>query len=131
MTPLVVEAGGGVLVTRGWAYSPDGRTVDLDLLAEPETATVVGVFVVPPRSARSIHPDSVETPYPLLGAVVRRTDPPDSLPAGIVLLDPPVLDAGSHRSYVFQWFSFALIAAVGGTLLTVRGAGDRRLPSAA
>ena len=38
----------------------------------------------------------------------------------LATIDPPSLDEGPHRSYAIQWFSFAAIALVGGTLL-VRG----------
>lgn len=37
-------------------------------------------------------------------------------------LEPPVLDNGPHRSYAIQWFSFALIALIGGIVLFRRSA---------
>ena len=38
----------------------------------------------------------------------------DAVPRRLPL---PVVDAGSHKSYAIQWFSFAAIAVAGGLLL--------------
>jgi surfeit locus 1 family protein len=46
-----------------------------------------------------------------------------------VRLGEPILDDGSHFSYAVQWFSFALIALIGGALL-VREERARRRASA-
>jgi cytochrome oxidase assembly protein ShyY1 len=46
-----------------------------------------------------------------------------------VRLGEPVLSDGSHRSYAIQWFSFALIALVGGTLLVREELVRRRVPA--
>jgi cytochrome oxidase assembly protein ShyY1 len=37
-----------------------------------------------------------------------------------VRLTIPALDEGPHQSYAIQWFSFALVAVVGGVALSRR-----------
>ncbi len=124
ITPLVLDDGTGVAVIRGWVYSPDGRTVDRARLEEPETATVSGVLLPPSADWRAVHPESLSAAYPRLPLVLRRTVPPGSLPGGIVVLDPPVIDEGPHLGYAIQWFSFAVIAVVGGAVLALKSDGS-------
>ena len=56
-------------------------------------------------------------PYPVRGlAILQR---PDSLlPTFPRRIEPAPLDDGPHLSYAVQWFSFGLIAVVGGIVLT-------------
>src|SRR5213592_2464550 len=49
VTPLRLAAGAAVLVDRGWAPSPDAFHVDHTLYREPDTATVTGIALIPPR----------------------------------------------------------------------------------
>jgi surfeit locus 1 family protein len=129
VTPLRY-ADRAVLVERGWTPSPDGYGAPLDALAEPDTATVTGVLVSPPRGAapdsgdwplhvRRDDPVSLAArfPYPLAPLVLRRTAAAQSLPPGLRTLAAPALDNGPHLSYAIQWFSFAAIAIVGGGIL--------------
>ncbi len=54
-------------------------------------------------------------PYPVLPVVISRT-PRDSVGGYPRALAPAPLDDGPHLSYAIQWFSFATIALVGGTI---------------
>jgi len=54
-------------------------------------------------------------PYPVIPVIIRRT-PPDSAGGYPRALTPAPLDDGPHLSYAIQWFSFATIALVGGTI---------------
>src|SRR5439155_19596538 len=45
VTPLRLTGGRGVLVERGWVFSPDAMTVELDSLREADSATVDGVVI--------------------------------------------------------------------------------------
>lgn len=117
LTPLAIDGGPVVLVNRGWTYAADGRSVDLAALSEPETTTVRGVLLRPRRDALGVSPDEVITEGVVIPFLLRRTEPPDSIPAGLVPLDLPAATDGPHLSYALQWFSFALIAVVGSIIL--------------
>jgi len=123
VTPLRFADGTGILVQRGFTYAPDGMTVDLAAVAEPESTVVRGILLAP-TGRGAVHPDTAQVGYPLFPLVVRRTQVDTGLPARLALVGPPVLDEGPHLSYAIQWFSFALIALVGGVLLARRVGAD-------
>ncbi len=151
VTPLRLEDGTAVLVERGWAPSPDGKTVELAKFAEPAESQVVGTLArtsMPaavssgttwPLYVRRPNASEIESrfPYPLRSMTLRRTVPPAAAPAELIPLPHPDFTNGSHLSYAIQWFSFATIAVVGSAILvwsrgrhpTVRGSGvdERRL----
>jgi len=108
VTPLRLADGAAVLVDRGWVPSPDAYHVDLRLYREPDTATVVGLALIPPRGRGDVH----TTGYLPFVIQLEAPDPPRErgLPRRWPL---PALDDGSHLSYAIQWFSFAAIALVG------------------
>jgi surfeit locus 1 family protein len=116
ITPLRLTDGSTVLVDRGWVYSPDAVHVDQSAYREPETATVTGIALVPPRGRG----DVVLAGTGLLPFVIQLVgpEPPRGLPRR---WPPPVLDNGPHLSYAIQWFSFALIALVGTAVMIRRG----------
>lgn len=121
-----------VLVYRGWVYSPDALRVDLSRWREPDRAAFEG-FVLPwptapregspavrgePRALRWLDPAAAArlVPYPLEPYTVVALG--DSIaPDAPARLEVPPLDDGPHRSYAFQWFSFAAIALGGGAML--------------
>ena len=114
ITPLRLAAGAAVLVDRGWAPSPDAFHVDHTLYREPDTATVTGIALIPPRGRGDV---SVAGFLPFV-VQLETHDPTAGLPRRWPL---PALDNGPHLSYAIQWFSFAVIALVGTAVLIRRG----------
>ena len=114
VTPLRLADGSAVLVDRGWAPSPDAFHVDHTLYREPDTATVTGVALVPPRGRGDVD----VTGFLPFVIQLESADPARGLPRR---WPPPTFDDGPHLSYVIQWFSFALIALVGTALLIRKG----------
>jgi cytochrome oxidase assembly protein ShyY1 len=119
VTPLRFADGTGVLIQRGFAASPDARTVDAARLVEPESTVVEGVLLSA-AGRLAVHPESLALGYPLLPLVVRRTAAVAGMPRGLAVIGLPPLEDGPHLSYAMQWFAFALIALVGGGLLSRR-----------
>jgi surfeit locus 1 family protein len=132
VTPLVLADSTAVLVERGWVFSPDGRTVELTSVSEPDSADVRGVLVgvssLPavtvadstwPRHVRRVDPEALapDYPYALRSLVLRRTELPEHAPTVLRAVQLPGLTEGPHLSYAIQWFAFALIALVGSFLL--------------
>jgi surfeit locus 1 family protein len=114
ITPLRLADGSAVLVDRGWVPSPDAFHVNHSLYREPDTATVTGIALIPPRGRGDVDVAGflpfviqAETPEPASGLPRR--------------WPPPALDDGPHLSYAIQWFSFALIALVGTAVLIRKG----------
>jgi surfeit locus 1 family protein len=116
-----------VLVNRGWVYSPDGVTVDLNRWREGdsvdangfvETFPTVGAFdesnPARPRSMRRLHRSDLLKlfPYPIANYYVVLADSSIS-PNAPPRVEPAPLDEGPHRNYAIQWFSFAAISIIG------------------
>ena len=136
LTPLRIAGTDSLLiVNRGWAYSPDGATVELAKWREWEGPVAASGFVEPipdvpsavvtgrERTLRRLHRADVErlAGGPVLSFYLVQTAPAEP-GAGdrLARVEPPALDQGSHFSYAMQWFSFAVIALVGGFLVTRR-----------
>jgi surfeit locus 1 family protein len=116
-----------VLVNRGWVYSPDGTTVDLDRWREADTVNASGfVETFPtqgpfpptnparPRSFRRLERAALAKifPYPIANYYVVITD--SSASASVPpRVEPLPLDEGPHRNYAITWFSFAAISIIG------------------
>jgi surfeit locus 1 family protein len=128
LTPLM-RAGTdtAVLINRGWVYSPDATKADLTLWHEGETLDGDG-YVLPLHAPKDVPGASENTrAFRTLDLVsIRKAFPYPISPVFVVLATPPVnasttpprvtlipLDEGSHRSYAFQWFSFAAISIIG------------------
>jgi surfeit locus 1 family protein len=114
VTPLRLADGSAVLVDRGWVPSPDAFHVDHTLYREPDTATVTGIALIPPRGRGDVAvagflPFVIQLESPDPGAGLPRRWP------------APGLDNGPHLTYAIQWFSFALIALVGTAVLIRKG----------
>ena len=120
-----------VMINRGWAFSPDAATIDDSLWREKDSATVSGyaeTFAGKERAStqRRVHALDRAAVQVLVGLpvapyiVVQTSDSghhADSVP---VRLGVPALTEGPHQSYAVQWFSFALVAVVGGVALARR-----------
>jgi surfeit locus 1 family protein len=116
ITLLRLADGSAVLVDRGWAPSPDAFHVDHTLYREPDTATVTGIALIPPRGRGDV---DVAGFLPFVIQLETPELPPNrGLPRR---WPPPVFDDGPHLSYAIQWFSFALIALVGTAVLIRKG----------
>ena len=128
LTPLLrPNRDTAVLVNRGWVYSADGTTVDLQPWQESdtlnghgfvETFPTKGPFEAPnparPRSFRRLDRSALAKvlPYPVANYYIVLTDSATS-PSAPPRIEPAPLDEGPHRNYAIQWFSFAAIAIVG------------------
>ena len=123
-----------VLVNRGWIYSPDGVTADLNPWREAdavnasgfvETFPTKGPFPPPnparPMAFRRLDRAALEKvfPYPIADYYVVITDSSASASAP-PRVEPLPLDEGPHRSYAIQWFSFAAISIIGITVFIRR-----------
>ncbi|MDQ8155197.1 MAG: SURF1 family protein [Gemmatimonadota bacterium] len=132
LTPLRLTDGSLVLINRGWVYAPDAMTVDGARWRERvgDTVTVAGYAETwsgrettpPPAPQRAVRALDSTAVARLVGAPIRPyylVQTSDSAPSAVrpVRLGEPVLADGSHRSYAIQWFTFAIIAVVGGALL--------------
>lgn len=142
---LRLSSGEGVLVERGWVPAADARDATLDDEAFTDTVVVGLALPLAPQpgtppwvalpelasgdgrwSARTLDPDFLGPRFrpPLVRWVVRAL-PDDAAP--LALRDrPPIAepwlvgDETMHLSYAVQWFAFALIALVGGFILSRR-----------
>jgi surfeit locus 1 family protein len=123
-----------VLVNRGWVYSPDGITVDLNRWREADTVNATGFveafptqgpFPKPspnrPRAFRRLDRAQLQKvfPYPIANYYVVLTDSSSSASAP-PRVEPLPLDEGPHRAYAIQWFSFAAISIIGSVIFLRR-----------
>ena len=132
LTPVRIPGSDtAILVNRGWVYSGDGATVDLSQLRDLDSTFegYVEEFPPGPGGAFSTNPRTIAR---LSHAIASKALPYPVAPFYVVLGDnrftitdsasktrqptrigAPDLDEGPHKSYAFQWFSFALIALIG------------------
>jgi surfeit locus 1 family protein len=145
ITPLLpTSSGPAILVDRGWIPYDDGTDRDLSALDPPGSVQIHGILLAsqpeptwsiladPPsdgewrRSWRNLNLERLQAqfPYPILQVYLAQTDPLDSadMPRPDATID---LSEGPHLSYAIQWFSFALIALVGGGIWLRRQLVDR------
>ncbi|MFI5232842.1 MAG: SURF1 family protein [Gemmatimonadales bacterium] len=120
-----------VMVNRGWAFSPDAASIADSLWHEKDSESVAGyaeTFAGTERAStqRRVHALDRRAVEAIVGLpvapyiIVQTSDSAwhaDSVP---VRLGVPALSEGPHQSYAVQWFSFALVAVVGGVALARR-----------
>jgi surfeit locus 1 family protein len=136
VTPLRPLRGDtGILVQRGFVNSPDAERVDLSGLLEEGVHVVRGIAFVQPDTGAPGDPFELDgqltwrrvdlralrerLPYPLHSWVLLQT-PDTSLPKWPRRDQAPPLDDGPHLSYMIQWFAFAVIAVVVGSVVGFR-----------
>jgi surfeit locus 1 family protein len=144
LTPLRLDDGSVVMVNRGWVYAPDAMTIDASKWREHEGDTVTVTGYAETWTGREVAPlqpvrrvvrtlDSAAVARlagaPILPYFVAQTSDSVQAPDRVVRLGEPTLDEGSHKSYAIQWFSFALIALIGGSLLVREELARRRAAS--
>jgi surfeit locus 1 family protein len=142
ISPVVIAGSdSAVLVNRGWIYSPDGMTADLSKTRESDSTFHGYIEEFENSDAKdSVRLNGIRRmsyaaiarvmPYPIRTFyVVATTDSGTANGAGIVRLNPPVLDEGPHLSYAIQWFAFAAIALFGAGIVAARTLPGRRLRS--
>jgi surfeit locus 1 family protein len=132
LTPMKIDGHDTVvMVNRGWAFSPDAASIADSLWREKDSESVSGyaeTFAGTERQStqRRVHALDRRAVEALVGLpvapyiIVQTSDTgrhADSVP---VRLGVPVLSEGPHQSYAIQWFSFALVAVVGGVALARR-----------
>ncbi|GIG40995.1 SURF1 family cytochrome oxidase biogenesis protein [Cellulomonas phragmiteti] len=117
-----VGAGGVLVVDRGWVPTGADGSVDVEVPASPPGEVTVTVRLrpgeatsrrdAPAGQVQAIAPAQVlaaggveGAPYAAYGSLVRE-DPAPAEPLGA--LAAPSTDPGSHLSYAFQWWVFAL-----------------------
>jgi surfeit locus 1 family protein len=121
-----------VAVLRGWVYSADASTVDRAPWQEGDTTLTLTGYLIPladsgatppgdpARALRAVHRAALESRIgaPVLPLQLVMTSDSAARAEGVPKRLPlPTIDAGPHRSYAAQWFSFAAIAIAGGLLL--------------
>jgi surfeit locus 1 family protein len=135
LTPMTIAGYDTVvMVNRGWAYSEDAASIDNSRWREKDSSWVAGyaeTFAGTERGStraalhrvHALDRAAIQTMVglPVAPYIIAQTSDSalrrDSVP---VRLETPVPDEGPHKSYAIQWFSFALVAVVGGVALSRR-----------
>jgi len=129
LTPLQPDGSDTlIVVVRGWVYSPDAKSISTQRWREQDSVRISG-YLLPMPSARGAVPDDPKRPIRrvTLEALRARIGAP-ILPVQLIMtsdssrradsvprrLPPPVVEAGPHWSYMWQWFAFAAVAIIGG-----------------
>lgn len=144
-TPLRLSGSdSAVLVTRGFAPSPDALTVDLAALAADTSGTVrvaglAETIPIRPDGGQALTHRGRESfrrldlaalrarlPYPILDVtIIEIADSAGTDRAIPRRLPAPALDDGPHLNYALQWFAFATLAGVfAGIFVRGRGTED-------
>lgn len=132
VSPLRPLAGDtAILVQRGFVPSPDARTVSLAGLEEPGVVWVRGLAFALDTTQRGQPLEEggrltwrrvdlpalrQRLPYPVASYLILQ-EPDSALGASPRRDEPPLLDDGPHLTYAIQWFAFATIALVVGTIV--------------
>lgn len=143
VTPALIPGSDtAILVARGWVYAADGSSADRARWREGDSLTVEGWLDVLPASAATGdsllgRPGTVtrldreriaarigRPVWPLYLLATGDTAAQSADRAARFTL--PELNDGPHRSYAIQWFSFAVIAVIGATMVILSERRARR-----
>jgi surfeit locus 1 family protein len=125
-----------ILVNRGWVYSPDGATVNLNDwhdrdsvfigYADELPSTGGSTYTSRPQVIAHLSYDVIAKalPYPVSPTYVVALGDSANASDRVARLSLPPLDEGPHLGYAIQWFAFAAVALIG-TGIVIRQA---RLP---
>ena len=136
VTPLLLSGGGAILVIRGWVPFAM-QAAPVRAAAPPANEVRVDGFLAPDEGDGTVAPDpdgivrvldvegiASSLPYDLFPLPLQLAEQTPLQPGSVPIAVPlPELSEGPHLSYAIQWFSFALVALIGGTILVLR---DRR-----
>ena len=136
VTPLLLPRGGAVLVVRGWVPFAM-QSAPVRGAGPPAGEVSVSGSLVPDEGGGSVVPDAdgivrlldvrgiaSSLPYEVFPLPLQLAEQAPSQPGSLPIPVPlPELSEGPHLSYAIQWFSFAVVALVGGAILVRR---DRR-----
>jgi surfeit locus 1 family protein len=141
LTPLRLADGRAVLVARGWLpYNSAGREYWAQF-PEPPGAPVIGLIQesqTPPNATPSADPrdewfrvdiEGIEAqlPYDLMPAFILQLPEEGRSYSDLPSREEPLrLDEGNHFSYAIQWFTFAVVLAVGYVILVQQREERRR-----
>ena len=146
LTPLVLADGRAVIVDRGWvpfemdeppvAAAPPSGVVDVEgplFATEPGGAGSIQPGEDRVTTVRTVDIEAIDDdlPYGLVRWFLQlqsQSPAPEELP---VPASPPELTEGPHLGYAFQWFAFAMIAAVGYVILVRREVKEQRAAAVA
>lgn len=141
LVPLRLSDGTAVMVNRGWVPALDAAKIDPTDHVPTGPVRARGLLIAfpeirssgdgsrsdgaPPEDFRrlwyrmDIERWQAQSPYHLAPVYIQElpVEPAGRIP---VPLPEPELDDGPHLGYAIQWFSFALIALVGWTVLLIR-----------
>lgn len=132
LTPMKIAGHDTVLmVNRGWAYSADAASLDGSRWKEADSETVAGYAETFTGKERGSTPHRVHVldhaaiqamvGLPVASYIlVQTSDSAGHADSALARLPVPALTEGPHESYAVQWFSFALVAVVGGVALSRR-----------
>lgn len=131
LTPLELDAGGVVLVRRGWVPLAYDDPPVAEAAPPSGSVTVTGVLERPVEQPsfgardpdegqleRVFHTDTARLDRQVAGTlfpmVLRVDTDPATIAVGALPVPPgpPTLDERNHLSYAVQWFSFATLAVV-------------------
>lgn len=126
ITPIRIAGNDtAIMVNRGWVYSPDGATVDLDKWHDRDSVFIGYADELPssggatytgrPQVIAHMSYDVIAKalPYPVSPTYVVALGDSANAIDRVARLSMPPLDEGPHLGYAIQWFAFATVALVG------------------
>jgi surfeit locus 1 family protein len=149
LTPLIVDGTQqAVIIDRGWIPQDSYLTGDWTDYAEPGEVSVVGVIRLPQSqpdlggmtdpipttgerlvswNLANIPQITKQIPYSVLPIYIQQAPDGTRTQLPYRSISIPELSEGSHMSYAIQWFTFALILAVGYPVLVRKEKNKRKV----